>query len=167
MLNNEAQRQKLLKSRVQSKAAQTRRTRHSLVRNSEEAEIITTDNKQTNSEDIKSNTPADQQCSETFIMELDNTLLDADDTLSSTISTWFKRIYFDSFTTCITYYNMQIFRIRTKAYCLFSSSPSIYKFTCVMAEKYNRTTEVYNKHTHTHTHTHTQTNKHARVLTYW
>ena len=37
---------------------------------------------------------------------------------------WFKRIYFDSFTTCITYYNMQIFRIRTKAYCLFSSSPS-------------------------------------------
>ena len=36
---------------------------------------------------------------------------------------WFKRIYFDSFTTCITYYNMQIFRIRTKAYCLFSSSP--------------------------------------------
>ena len=87
MLNNEAQRQKSLKSRVQSKAAQTRRTRHSLVRNSEEAEIITTDNKQTNSEDIKSNTPADQQCSETFIMELDNTLLDADDTLSSTIST--------------------------------------------------------------------------------
>ena len=45
MLNNEAQRQKSLKSRVQSKATQTRRTRHSLIRNSEEAEIITADNK--------------------------------------------------------------------------------------------------------------------------
>lgn len=87
MLNNEAQRQKLLKSRLQSKAAQTRRTIKSLVRNSEETEIITTESKQTDSEDIKSNTPTDQQCSETFLMELDNILLDADDTLSSTIST--------------------------------------------------------------------------------
>ena len=30
---------------------------------------------------------------------------------------------FRFFTTCITYYNMHFFRIRTKAYCLFSSSP--------------------------------------------
>ena len=33
-------------------------------------------------------------------------------------------IFISIFATCITYYSMQIFRIRTKAYCLFSSSPS-------------------------------------------
>ena len=71
-------------------------------------------------------------------------------------------VFISFFTTCITYYNMQIFRIRTKAYCLFSSSPSINKFTCVMAEKYNRTTEVYNKHTHTRAHART----HARARAY-
>ena len=37
----------------------------------------------------------------------------------------FLNVFISIFTTCITYYNMQIFRIKTKAYCLFSSSPNI------------------------------------------
>ena len=41
--------------------------------------------------------------------------------IESIYNVWFKRLYFRFFATCITYYNMQIFRINTKAYCLFSS----------------------------------------------
>ena len=58
------------------------------------------------------------------------------------------------------------FRIGTKAYCLFTSSPSINKFTYVMAEKYRRITEVYNKLKYKLLHSYI--NKHtARLLTCW